>query len=500
MESYHQKTIYSSMPDVCFFCHQRGHSIRNCQERRNRRGGAPQNTDSPSKSWRYGTSHPAEQTATARPNEDSPTPQTTPRRGQAELNDQGSSMDLDNDPAKLKRQRDEPEKMGNPPGDSQSVIPKLGVATEIRLSYHKESETEASNETFSSPEEEWVQVAEQLIRYVNNKGIMGRERSSWSIQEILLLECPKRIPGVPTTSGLLSVWNKAHHKLYLDQDHARNKGTTVSKFVALAASPKWTTEEEKRLLLRACTRLKLGSTGEWKEWASGHTSAHPEPRDIDLLRRMGESLLPAQGINPLIQYWEWYWITGRSRYTGWSLSTRVWKSLTKTPRSQSTALNKKWEREDSTMSWLTQLERFELCWEQRNLAELILLIKTCWIIWFDRNVTTYNNQQRSAHFKVAGKLATVTIEALLETAKEGYKMKLDLVEAQTVLTGLFPSDQNTSSELHLEARVSPENWRVESGPLIRRQDRQDSGIPAEHSSQNSQEERLEVGSISVSTL
>ncbi|KAL3683823.1 hypothetical protein R1sor_001845 [Riccia sorocarpa] len=37
-ESYHQKIVYSSMPDACFCCHQCGHNICNCPERRNRRG------------------------------------------------------------------------------------------------------------------------------------------------------------------------------------------------------------------------------------------------------------------------------------------------------------------------------------------------------------------------------------------------------------------------------------------------------------------------------
>ncbi|KAL3698476.1 hypothetical protein R1sor_012552 [Riccia sorocarpa] len=189
MESYHQKIVYSSMPDACFFCHQRGHTIRNCQERRNRRGNqvqtqgrADQATAGPEKNTgnnrelfqtvrgRKSNREVSKQVATPNPydalnnlqeddlssdDEDNTAEATTavqvplvaaPTPGltfdnhtlktginthQTSSSNSAGEMEIETDPAKLKRTRDEAEKIDTPLG-AQAAVGKGNVLQKQR--------------------------------------------------------------------------------------------------------------------------------------------------------------------------------------------------------------------------------------------------------------------------------------------------------------------------------------------------------------------------------
>ncbi|KAL3693355.1 hypothetical protein R1sor_007006 [Riccia sorocarpa] len=94
------------------------------------------------------------------------------------------------------------------------------------------------------PNEEWVQAAELTVRTVNNRGREARCRDTWTVQDLMLLAPPKRIPGAPTVTGLLEAWNMARKSLRVQELVRLNKETPVLQYIFLAESQDWITTDE----------------------------------------------------------------------------------------------------------------------------------------------------------------------------------------------------------------------------------------------------------------
>ncbi|KAL3682360.1 hypothetical protein R1sor_000382 [Riccia sorocarpa] len=341
------------------------------------------------------------------------------------------------------------------------------------------------------PGEEWVLEAEKLIQSVNSTGRAGQDRQTWSIQEVLLLQCPRRIPGAPTVSGLVQAWNLARPKLQLENGSALESVISSTKFVALATSQGWISEDDKRVLLKTITRYKLEDTLKWQNWARDHQRILPEPRDIDTTRRLGRAFQLIRSRNSPIEQWGWYWKPCSARIEGWELDTKTWRKIIQHIRPHEVALNKKWARTYSTRSWAKKLRRLwksylptrDKVWTWKILQDGLPtmeraarwghetnICKRCglatetsshlfvfcsavepiwrnWnlIIWLDWNAATYSSQPRSTPFNVAGKLASLTALAMLQHTRQGSRMETEVKEALTLLHQMFPTNEESTS-------------------------------------------------------
>ncbi|KAL3698475.1 hypothetical protein R1sor_012551 [Riccia sorocarpa] len=113
------------------------------------------------------------------------------------------------------------------------------------------------------------------------------------------------------------------------------------------------------------------------------------------------------------------------------------------------------------------LQRFEECWKKNNLAKLLLMVKTCRIIWLDRNAATYSNQTRSTPLKVAGRMATITAQAVIENTKEGSVKQDELGETIRVLSEIFPPSLEEPSRTQATHSTSADNETRHTPRLIR---------------------------------
>ncbi|KAL3683828.1 hypothetical protein R1sor_001850 [Riccia sorocarpa] len=391
---------------------------------------------------------------------------------------------------------------------------------------------------FLNPSEDWVQAAEQLIRTVNNRGGQSRERASWTIQEILLLQCPTRVPGAPTISGLLGAWKQARRQIQLQTPVLLHSQSRPKMLVILASTQGWISRDEEFYLLKTIKTLKLESLQDWYNWLYQNTTTTTQPREqilsIQLLSRVQRHNDPTP-----ISDWQWSWKIKSKDIHGWDLSTRRWKTITRVNNLHCSALNKKWECAETPRRWAKKLrklwkspipnrdkvwiwkvlqaglptmeraakwrdetstckrcrqgcetlthlfidcpaanriwqdwerlcqntpcewktppsllQRWEESWETGNLAKLILLTKSCWIIWLDRNKATYTDQQQTTPLLVTGRLAIITLKALIEKSKAGSKTTEDLSEALDTLTSIFQSTEDHERATLLNARTT----------------------------------------------
>ncbi|KAL3688085.1 hypothetical protein R1sor_014394 [Riccia sorocarpa] len=294
--------------------------------------------------------------------------------------------------------------------------------------------TKQLTKLFTHQEEEWVGAAEQLIRSVNKGGREGRERQTWSIQEIVLLQPPKRIPAAPTTSGLLDCWHKIREKLKLDDTVQLSSTMPTTKALMLAEAQGWIPREGRMQAQQLARQHKLATLTEWCDWrketAEGRELTGTWESTIELGNLQGIQLHERQWCNREKETLEHLLIDCTDSQTIWA----EWQ--TKTRR---TDLH--WNQTGDF------IEMIDEAWRDQNWAKVTLLIKCTWRTWLDRNAITYNAQRRRTPLKVSAMQAEYTLKAILQSTDEKSN-KFPKLESAVKLIGetfMNPDDQPRDS-------------------------------------------------------
>ncbi|KAL3698746.1 hypothetical protein R1sor_012822 [Riccia sorocarpa] len=205
---------------------------------------------------------------------------------------------------------------------------------------------------FKNPEEDWTSAADLLIRSVNARGRAAREREAWSLQEILLLQNPTRIPGAPTTTGLLDVWKLMREKLQIYRDNAFMPNTEVNKILPLMEKQGWIDSDSHNLCTQTLRREKLHTLIEWKDWCTTSEEAANSNTGV-----IGKSLTMSIRERRQIPELNWYWQPNSKTFEGWDQPTKVWRALLGRKGVDTIRLNRKWCRQENERQWGKRFKR-----------------------------------------------------------------------------------------------------------------------------------------------
>ncbi|KAL3677467.1 hypothetical protein R1sor_027415 [Riccia sorocarpa] len=251
---------------------------------------------------------------------------------------------------------------------------------------------------FMQAEEDWTGAAEQLIRSVNKKGRAARNREAWSVQEILILQQPSRVPAAPTISGLLEVWKLMRTKLKLSQHTRLNPEFPVAKMLLLAEGQGWINKEDQQTCIQELMRGKCHNLGDWKHRSISSGEAH-RSRAREIGRRL--DVHPEGGLNL-------HGIPTSERISKWGKSDGKCSRWKRDTESLEHLLIDCMENQNRWSEWQQITRNTNLKWthqgdfirmidealKQRTGAKVTLMIKTCWNLWLDRNHATFSAQIR----------------------------------------------------------------------------------------------------------
>ncbi|KAL3687310.1 hypothetical protein R1sor_013619 [Riccia sorocarpa] len=262
---------------------------------------------------------------------------------------------------------------------------------------------------FTQGEEEWVQVAEQLICSVNKARYGTRERRAWSAQEILLLDPPKKIPRAPTITWILHCWREARSLWKLERTEQLPRHMSVTQYTILASQQSWITEEEAQNCRMILKREKIGTLVEWIIWSILLTRNGREHDPQLTIARAEANRLKLQTATPVgLHQMEWSIKVRDRSIQGWSLKASAkWEEWKTYLRSSRWSLN-----EQSLLSLL------DSAWEERDVAKLAMFSNLLWLIWLERNAEVFNEREKKIPFVVAAKLAVEKLQAI----KEGFRI------------------------------------------------------------------------------
>ncbi|KAL3680354.1 hypothetical protein R1sor_023310 [Riccia sorocarpa] len=211
---------------------------------------------------------------------------------------------------------------------------------------------------FSHPEEDWVQALQAILRLAASTRRGGTDRRNWTIEELLLSECPKTIPGAQNATGFLQVWNEARQKLKLQTDKVVASGETPSNlYLDIIKSQSLLQANRVAAIRQIINRNKIKTTGEWQDWAWSYRTNRTLPNATRLAVEHGKELdVESTWVTQL----NWRWRIGRKEINSWTLTTRTCKHLLTGEIRGCAKLNRKWGVQESQRKWS---KRFRKLWK-----------------------------------------------------------------------------------------------------------------------------------------
>ncbi|KAL3682464.1 hypothetical protein R1sor_000486 [Riccia sorocarpa] len=307
-----------------------------------------------------------------------------------------------------------------------------------------------ASKLITQTDEDWVGAAKQVIKSVKPRGRAARVLEQWSLQEVLILKPPCRVPTAPTITGLLEVWRAMKVKLKLARDTKLDPEMEIHKILVLAEQQEWIGKESHITCARTLARAGCKTLAEWKVWINRSNAFRSTEAGI-----LGSSLSGKDGTQCNLQDLPWYWKPSTLEYLGWKQPSRVWKALIRDTTNGAAALNHKWNIQDSGRKWEKRLQKIwssplqnrdkvcawrllqhgiptmdrmigdfidmiEEAWKHRNCAKAI---KTSWLIWLDRNSITYNDRAKKIPMKVVTSQTWHVLTTLTSIYREDSKRR-----------------------------------------------------------------------------
>ncbi|KAL3675972.1 hypothetical protein R1sor_025920 [Riccia sorocarpa] len=144
---------------------------------------------------------------------------------------------------------------------------------------------------FTKDDEDWKAAFEALLQRATAKRQGCQDRAEWGVEDILLSECPKLIPGAQTTTGLLTVWNEAKKHLHLSTERISMTGEApATLYLELAGKNKSLPPDRLKLMKRILRKERVSNMGQWKDWAWEKYKHRPLTEQLHLLVEHGVEL------------------------------------------------------------------------------------------------------------------------------------------------------------------------------------------------------------------
>ncbi|KAL3693580.1 hypothetical protein R1sor_007231 [Riccia sorocarpa] len=304
--------------------------------------------------------------------------------------------------------------------------------------------TKQLTKLFTHQEEEWVGAAEQLIRSVNNRGMEGREHQAWSIQETILLQPPKRIPGALRPRGCSTTGTNQETDLKLER--IRSSLTRACRLRRPSCSRKYMDGFPERKEREPNNwRDATGLRKEMDETSYQALESPSTEQRSGLVLEITPACPPNPRQNIEVDPGRWKCCRcNREKETLEHLlidcvdSQTVWAEWqTKTRRSKL-----EWNQIGDFIDMLDE------AWKDQNWAKVTLFIKCTWRTWLDRNAITYNAQRRRTPLKVAAIQAAYTLEAILQSTDEKSNKHLKLKSVVELLGMAFDEQEVQLREMN----------------------------------------------------
>ncbi|KAL3696978.1 hypothetical protein R1sor_011054 [Riccia sorocarpa] len=364
---------------------------------------------------------------------------------------------------------------------------------------------------FTDSEEEWVQAAEAIIAEVCRTRPRAHDRAKWSLSERLLLEHPKRIPGAPTTEGLLRTWSKVRSCLLINQTSALPKQMQVEAYSELAIKQHWISDSTNKMFKRVWRRWDVKTLDEWSRRARTLRQLGGLDRETTETMEYGWEAIHTRTTPEPLENMEWYWKPKEKADTGWSLPrwrkrlTKIWK--TKMPPRDKIWIWKtilqglptveraakwshgsnlcarcnretetvghmfmscdraqtkwnEWHDKCRTANWQLNregdfIDMLDSAWAAGHLQRILLFVKTTWILWLERNKKTYSGEEVSIPLKVAAKMARETLQAEMSLRPSGTQQESPRSRAIQEIERCFPDTPEEISSSPQDTAPTP---------------------------------------------
>ncbi|KAL2644588.1 hypothetical protein R1flu_012175 [Riccia fluitans] len=119
------------------------------------------------------------------------------------------------------------------------------------------------------PGEDWMCALGALLRWKTAKGREAASMRHWDIEEILMANCPSKIQGAKTATGLLKVWVKVRTNLEIQRNDFTPRGeTSAEAAIKIGEQQGWLMANDAKTIKATLRRHKIKTIRQWADWAS----------------------------------------------------------------------------------------------------------------------------------------------------------------------------------------------------------------------------------------
>ncbi|KAL2619902.1 hypothetical protein R1flu_000107 [Riccia fluitans] len=210
------------------------------------------------------------------------------------------------------------------------------------------------------PGEDWMLALGALLRWKVEKRRWAASMRHWEIEEILMTNCPGRIQGAKTATGLLKIWARARTRLEIPRREFTPQGESLAEVtITIGEQQGWFTTVEAKAIKATLRRQKIQTIGQWMDWAAWNYARRPLPWLEQTAVEVGLDLFPT---STPIQSLPWNWKSKKRRGEWFTATTKDCRMLIGLPRKTVDSPNQKWSRAEGTRQWS---KRFLQIWKSK---------------------------------------------------------------------------------------------------------------------------------------
>ncbi|KAL2628550.1 hypothetical protein R1flu_013236 [Riccia fluitans] len=210
------------------------------------------------------------------------------------------------------------------------------------------------------PGEDWMIALGELLKWKVDKGRWAASMRHWAVEEILMVNCPGKIQGARTATGLLKIWARARAELEIPRKEFTPQGESRAEVtITIGEQQGWLTAVEAKAIKATLRRHKILTIGQWMDCAAWNDARRPLPWLEQTAVEVGLDLFPT---SIPIQSLPWTWKSKKRRGEWFTATTKDCRKLIGSPRRLVDSLNRKWNRAEGNRKWR---KRFQRIWKSK---------------------------------------------------------------------------------------------------------------------------------------